>query len=219
MEFHSSIVSFNGMNHGKLFELNGITNGYIYIYIWMLRRFRRKNQWDLNIGILMGLYHHWIPIISWFSLVKSRWLAPELPSFITIFRGISGILNGIFFDISHFHGIFDGFQPFEGDSQWWNSHWQQLCSWVAGRSPRLARSRAPCAGLWADPPPPVSHRTAWREGHWHINIFPHVIYIIQMNVHIYLYNYIYVILYYEHKTCIYIYIHMTCVCRKLLSTI
>jgi hypothetical protein len=63
----------------------------------------------------------------------------------------------------------------------------------------------------------VSHRTAWREGHWHINIFPHVIYIIQMNVHIYLYNYIYVILYYEHKTCIYI--HMTCVCRKLLSTI
>ena len=58
MEFHSSIVSFNGMKHGKLFELNGITNGYIYIYNWMLRRFRRKNQWDLNIGILMGLYQH-----------------------------------------------------------------------------------------------------------------------------------------------------------------
>ena len=95
--------------------------------------------------------------------------------------------------ISHFHGIFEGFQPFEGDSQWWNSHWQQLCSWVAGQSPRLARSRAPCAGLWADPPPPVSHRTAWREGHWHINIFPYVIYIIQMNVHIY--NYIYISIY------------------------
>ena len=29
MEFHSSMVSFNGMKHGNLFELTGITNGYI----------------------------------------------------------------------------------------------------------------------------------------------------------------------------------------------
>lgn len=77
------------------------------IYHWMLRRFRRKNQWDLNIGILMGLYHHWIPIISWFSLVS-----PRIPIVYNYFSWDFRHFNGIFFDISHFHGIFEGFQPF-----------------------------------------------------------------------------------------------------------